>query len=39
VKNFFGVKDINAARQRLEKLLKKEDDRLIRAQGLVPVDG
>jgi len=31
VKNFFGVKEVNAARQRLERLLK-EEDRAVRAQ-------
>jgi hypothetical protein len=39
VKNFFGVKDINAARRRLEQLLKKGEDGVVSAQALTLVDG
>ena len=38
IKNFFGVKDINAARQKLERLLQ-EEDRAVGAQTLKLVDG
>jgi len=38
VKNFFGVKDINTARQRLERLLKDED-RAVGAHTLKAVEG
>ena len=38
IKNFFGVKDINAARQKLERLLQ-EEDRAVGAQILELVDG
>ena len=38
VKNFFGVKDINAARQRLERLLR-EEDLAVGAQTLKAVKG
>ena len=38
IKNFFGVKDINAARQKLGRLLQ-EEDRAIGAQTLKLVDG
>ena len=38
IRNFFGVKDINAARQKLERLLQKED-LAVGAQTLRLVDG
>jgi len=38
VKNFFGVKDINVARQRLDRLLQ-EEDRAVGAQILRAVKG
>jgi len=38
VKNFFGVKDINKARQRLERLLQ-EEDLAVGAQTLKAVEG
>jgi hypothetical protein len=38
IKNFFGVKDINAARKRLEKLLQ-EEGLAVGAQTLKAVDG
>jgi hypothetical protein len=38
VKNFFGVKDINKARQRLDRLLQ-EETRAVGAQTLKAVDG
>ena len=38
VKNFFGVKDINTAWQRLERLLQ-EEDRAVGAQTLKAVEG
>jgi len=38
VKNFFGVKDINLARQRLNRLLQ-EEDRAVGAQTLRAVEG
>ena len=38
VKNFFGVKDINKARQRLDRLLQ-EEIRAVGAQTLKAVDG
>ena len=38
IKNFFGVKDINAARQKLERLLR-EEERAVGAQILGLVDG
>jgi len=37
-RNFWGVKDINAARQRLEQLLQ-EEDRAVGAQTLKAVAG
>ena len=37
VKNFFGVKDINAAQQKLERLLR-EEERAVGAQILDLVD-
>ena len=37
IKNFFGVKEINAARQKLERLLQ-EEDRAVGAQTLKLVD-
>jgi len=37
VKNFFGVKEINAARQRLERLLQ-EEDRAVGSQTLKAVE-
>ena len=37
IKNFFGVKDINAARQKLERLLR-EEERAVGAQILGLVD-
>ena len=38
IRNFFGVKDINAARQKLERLLQ-EEDLAVGAQTLRLVDG
>ena len=38
VKEFFGVKDINLARQRLDRLLQ-EEDRAVGAQTLSAVEG
>jgi len=38
IKNFFGVKDINATRQKLERLLQ-EEDLAVGAQTLQLVDG
>jgi len=38
VKNFFGVKDINKARKRLDSLLK-EEDLAVGAQTLKAVEG
>ena len=38
VKNFFGVKDINKARQKLERLLK-EEVLAVGAQNLRAVEG
>ena len=38
VKNFFGVKDINAARQWLERLMR-EEDRAVGAQTFKAVEG
>jgi hypothetical protein len=38
IKNFFGVKDINAAQQKLERLLR-EEERAVGAQVLGLVDG
>jgi len=38
VKDFFGVKDINLARQRLDRLLQ-EEDRAVGAQTLRAVGG
>ena len=38
VKDFFGVKDINAARKRLERLLQ-EEDLAVGAQTLKAVEG
>jgi len=38
IRNFFGVKDVNAARQKLERLLQKED-LVVGAQTLRLVDG
>ena len=38
VKNFFGVKDINAARRRLQRLLQ-EEGLTVGAQTLKAVDG
>ena len=38
VNNFFGVKDINKARQRLERLLQ-EEGRAVEAQTLMAVKG
>ena len=38
VKNFFGVKDIDKARQRLDRLLQ-EEGRAVDAQTLMAVKG
>jgi hypothetical protein len=38
IKNFFGVKDINKARQRLDRLLQ-EEDRAVGAQTFRAVEG
>jgi len=38
VKNFFGVKDIDKARQRLDRLLQ-EESRAVEAQTLRAVEG
>jgi len=38
VKNFFGVKDISMARQRLDRVLQ-EEDRAVGAQTLRGVEG
>ena len=38
VKNFFGLKDIRAARKRLDRLMQ-EEDRMVAAQTLGLVDG
>jgi len=38
VKNFFGVKDINTARQRLDRFLQ-EEDQAIGAQILRAIEG
>jgi len=38
VKDFFGVKDINLARRRLDRLLQ-EEDRAVGAQTLRAVEG
>jgi len=38
VKNFFGVKDINTARQRLDRFLQ-EEDRAVGAQTLRAIEG
>jgi len=38
VKNFFGVKEINKARQRLDRLLQ-EEGRAVEAQTLKAVEG
>jgi len=38
VKNFFGVKEINKARQRLDRLLQ-EEDRAVGAQTFRIVEG
>jgi hypothetical protein len=38
IKNFFGVKDINAARQKLKRLLR-EEERAVGAQILGLADG
>jgi len=38
VKNFFGVKEINLARQRLDRLLQ-EEDRAVGVQTLRAVEG
>jgi len=37
IKNFFGVKDVNAARQKFERLLR-EEERAVGAQILDHVD-